>query len=154
MKILYLLVLLSICFTFSNTYSTFNTRSPVEIKNQITSNDWNVYILYFFDSYSGKIDTQLSSHLNNNILKKYGDQVYYGEVDISDKRNLELLDLVHFYTGGNYIRRESTNQDDVPFLLLISHGYGWILQGDNAYAQVSQYMDAIISHAERSQTVE
>ena len=131
-----------------------HSRDPHDIKKQLTGNDWNLYVIYFYDSYSGKIDPNLSSHLKNNILDRYGDQVVYGEVDLADRENLELLDLVEPYNKGDYSRSGSTKSKEVPFVLLLSHGYGWTLQGDNIHVNIDNYMDAIISHAQKSQTVE
>ncbi len=154
MKILCLLVLASLMVSTCLGYSTLNSRNPSDIKKQITANDWNLYVLYFYDTYGGKIDTNLSTHLRDNILTRYGDQVYFGEVDVANRDNLELLDLVELYNENDYFRSQNNKPKDVPFVLLISHGYGWILQGDNIHSNIDSYMDAIISHAKKSQTVE
>ena len=152
MKILSLFII-ALCLSQICAYSIFYQNDPTEIAERIADNDWNVYVVYFYDGYNGLDDKVLRSHLNDDILPIYGDFVWYGEVDISFKRNQELLSLINFDMDREALIKGNARTKDVPFVLLLCHGLGWILQGDNAHHHINRYIDTLIAHAEKSETI-
>ena len=151
MKIFLTLVTLFLCQSLA--FKTFFENDPDQVKEALTANDWNVYVIYFYDKIGNLDDRVLRSHLTNDILNIYGENVYYAEIDISYQRNQELLNLVNFDQDREVLVKGHARPKDVPFVLLVCHGMGWVLQGDNAHHHINRYMDELIRHAERSETV-
>ena len=153
MKIWGLLILAILSFSSIKGFSIFESSDPRDIKQQITSNDWNVYVLYYFNSQSSSHDRSFHQYLTNNVLNVYGEHVYFGEVDVSKRQSETLLDLVQFDTQRGAKTRGTAKAKDVPFFLVICHGVGWIIQGEDASKHLNDYLEIIINRAERSETV-
>ena len=151
MKIILLIALLLVSHSYG--FSRFRSESTDEIKEHLQENNWNVYAIYFFDSVKQLDDKVLRTHLKNDVLNTYGENVWFAEIDVSKPENQQLLEVVQFDRERDALVKGSARQKDVPFVMLMCHGLGWILQGDNAHHHVHNYMEHLISHAENRETV-
>ena len=150
MKIL-LLVLLVVASCWG--YSKLDSKNIEEIKDHLTQNNWNIYVVYFYNSALGYDDKVLRSHWKGDVLNAYGPNVYFAEIDVSQDKNSELLKLVKFDQQRQALINGNVRSKDVPFVMLMCHGLGWILQGDSAHHHIPKYMDVLIQHAERGETI-
>ena len=111
--ILSILIALFALLSMASAFSTLDTKDAELVKGHLQGDNWNIYALYFFDSYNNKDDAVLRQNLQNNVLNTYGDNVYFGKVDVSSSEHREVLDLVNFDTERQAMIDGSVREKDV-----------------------------------------
>ena len=129
MKVVFILALLLALVTVKATRE-ITPKSADEVLHHLQGNNYNIYLLHFYES--SNRDEKVS-HANEDILnmlkKVVGDNpdFYYARIDLSDREFSKL---------GNVVGLTSA-----PAVLMIVHGKGVWLSGTNASLMADRLRD-------------
>ena len=128
MKLALLVLALFICTALAG--GELNVKSQEELLRHLQGNNYNIYLVYFYES-ANRDQTAISASQDiQNKLKNVlasNSEFHYAKVDLSDK---ELAPL------GNVVGLTST-----PAVLMIVHGKGVWLSGTNANLMMERLRD-------------
>ena len=131
MKAVLLWITFAVMISSTMSYSTLFHSHPDTILKNLKEGNWNVYVIYFHS------DTKDDQSLKNNVLKNavayYGDDVMFTDVNVSKQGYTRVLDAIEFDTGRDKSQSGSVTFDQLPFVLEVVHGYGYIINGANAH---------------------
>ena len=117
------------------------------IAEAIQAGSWNVYLIYFY--WTGeKENAALKSGLTEKVLNAFPD-VYYAEVDCADADYHRVLDLFEFDDPRDNFRGRSIHLEELPMVLAIVHGVGYISHGETSYDLISNIMPELVDYSNR-----
>ena len=129
MKLILALVLLfAVCYT--NAFHELTPQSSEEMLNHIQGNNYNIYVMYFWDS---SRDDDASKDIFKDIQDRLGNvlndnpEIFYAKVDHSNEAFRKLESVV----GVN----------SAPAVLVMVHGKGVWLSGSNSYLMAERLQD-------------
>ena len=131
MKIVLAVVLMTI-LGFASAFHELKPTSSEELLNHIQGNNYNIYVLSFWDSSEKDKETQnVYKDIKSRLQSVLGDnpEVFYAEVDHSNQEFRKLEQVV--------------GVTSVPAVLVIVHGKGVWLSGTNSYLMVERLNDFI-----------
>ena len=131
MKALLLWITIAVMVSSTVGYSTLFHSHPDTILNNLKEGNWNVYVIYFYSDKQN--DQSLKNNVINNAVAYFGDDVMFTEVNVSKQGYAKVLDAIEFDTGRDKSLSGSTTFDQLPFVLEVVHGYGYIINGANAH---------------------
>ena len=122
MGVSHFIQVLAICISLMILQTTavtpLNTANIEALKDHLEGDNWNVYVMYFYDSAKNLVDKDLQKNLQNGVLSIYGDNVYYGELDISDPKNKEVLEIIDFDKTRKALIEGHVREKDVSYFNL------------------------------------
>ena len=129
---LVLLIAFLLAVVSVSAYHELKPSNSEEILNHIQGNNYNIYVMYFYDSSVQKDELKESQ---KDIEKRLGEvlddnsEVFYAKIDHNNQvfRKLESVVGVTSY----------------PALLIIVHGKGIWLSGTNSYLMVDRLKDFV-----------
>ena len=118
------------------------------ITEALEAGSWKIYVIYFY--WKGeKENDALTQGLQTEVVDKYGDLVNYGEVDCSGNDFHSVLDLFEFQNPlDNFVGR-SIHLEELPMVLAIVHGVGYVSHGETSYKLIASVMPELIDYASR-----
>ena len=143
--------LLAICFvamilgsTFAKDMEQTDARSIAEA---IQAGSWNIYVIYFY--WSGERENEkLEAGIQSDIVDK-NDEIYYAKVDCSQSDYHQVLDLFEFQDSRDNFKGRSVHLEELPMVLAIVHGVGYISHGETSYELISQRMPELVDYSNR-----
>ncbi len=142
MKAVVILCLAMLFMSSVSGYSTLFHSHPDTILKNLREGNWNVYIIYFYAN--TKDDQELKNSVINNAVSYYGDDVLYTEVDVSKQGYSRVLDAIEYDTSRDRTQSGSITYDELPFVLEVVHGYGYIIRGSNAHKTAKGHIQELI----------
>ena len=143
MKAIVLLCLTALLINSAFGYSTLFHSHPDTVLKNLREGNWNVYIIYFYSN--SKDDQELKNSVINNAISYYGDDVLYTEVNVSKQGYSRVLDAIEFDSSRDRTISGSVNYDDLPFVLEVVHGYGYIISGSNVHKTAKTHIQELIT---------
>ena len=143
MKAIVLLCLTALLINSAFGYSTLFHSHPDTVLKNLREGNWNVYIIYFYSN--SKDDQELKNSVINNAISYYGDDVLYTEVNVSKQGYSRILDAIEFDSSRDRTISGSVNYDDLPFVLEVVHGYGYIISGSNVHKTAKTHIQELIN---------
>ena len=117
------------------------------IAEAIQAGRWDIYLIYFY--WSGeKENAALQKGLTDEVLSKYPD-VYYAEVDCADADYHKVLDLFEFQDPRDDFRGRSVQLEELPMVLAIVHGVGYVSHGETSYKLIEDIMPELVDYSNR-----
>ena len=137
------LVALILGSTFAKDLPKTDARSIAEA---IQAGSWNIYLIYFY--WKGeKENTKLEEGLNA-VVGKFPD-VFYAKVDCSDADYHQVLDLFEFQDARDNFRGRSVHLEELPMVLSIVHGVGYVAHGETSFQLIEQRMPELLDYSKR-----
>ena len=129
---------------FAKDLEQTDARSVAEA---IQAGSWNIYVIYFY--WSGERENQnLEDGIKENVLDKYED-AYYAKVDCSQSDYHQVLDLFEFQDARDNFKGRSIHLEELPMVLSIVHGVGYVSTGETSYELVAERMPELVDYANR-----
>ena len=131
MKLALALVFL-LAIGFTNAFHSLTPTTSDEILNHIQGNNYNIYILNFYDSsQTDEASQNTFKDIEDRVQSILGEnpEVFYSTIDHNDKAFRKLEKVV--------------GVTSVPALLAIVHGKGVWLSGSNSYLMAERLNDFI-----------
>ena len=123
-------------------------NDPRSIAEAIQAGSWNIYIVYLY--WKGeKENAKLTAGLQTEVVQKFGDQVFYGEVDCSGNDYHPVLDLFEFADPRDNFKGRSVHLEELPMVLSIVHGVGYVSHGETSYKLIAEKMPELQDYATR-----
>ena len=119
-------------------------KNSNEVLNHLQGNNYNVYILFFYDS---KASDQLTKATNQDIENRLNNvladnpEFFYSKIDSSDKNFQDLLDLQLNSDCIGCTSKNEVGTRSTPSILLIVHGKGVWLTANNSYLATDRLKD-------------
>ena len=73
----------------------------------------------------------------------FGDEVMFTEVNVSKQGYAKVLSSIEFDTGRDKSLSGPVTYDQLPFVLEVVHGYGFIINGANAHKSAYDHIKAL-----------
>ena len=140
-----LLITMLIGSAFSKDLEQTDARSIAEA---IQAGSWNIYVVYFFWKGEREND-KLTEGLQTEVVDKFGEDVYYAQVDCSGNDYHEVLDLFEFQDPRDNFKGRSVHLEELPMVLAIVHGVGYVSHGETSYKLVADHMEELKDYASR-----
>ena len=131
MKVI-LAVALMMILGFASAFHELKPATSEEMLNHIQGNNYNIYVLNFWDSSKSDDDTRnVYKDIESRLSNVLGDnpEVFYAKIDHNDSAFQKLEQVV--------------GVTSVPAVLVIVHGKGVWLSGTNSYLMVERLNDFI-----------
>ena len=138
-----LLCLAILCLNSAFGYSTLFHSHPDTVLKNLREGNWNVYIIYFYSNSAQ--DSSLKNSVINNAVSYYGDDVLYTEVNVSKQGYSKVLDAIEFDSSRDRTISGSVTYNQLPFVLEVVHGYGYIISGSNAHKTAKGHIQELIN---------
>ena len=117
------------------------------IAEAIQAGSWNIYVVYFY--WTGEREnTNLQQGLQDEVVAKFPD-VYYAEVDCSAGDYHQVLDLFEFQDSRDNFKGRSVHLEELPMVLSIVHGVGYISHGETSYKLIAERMPELVDYSNR-----
>ena len=117
------------------------------IAEAIQAGSWDIYVIYFY--WKGeKENEKLQKGLKDEVLAKYKD-AYYAEVDCSQSDYHVVLDLFQFADSRDNFTGRSVQLEELPMVLAIVHGVGYVSHGETSYKLIAQNMPELVDYSKR-----
>ena len=117
------------------------------IAEAIQSGNWNIYVIYFY--WTGERENEkLKAGLKAEVFDKFPD-VYSAAVDCSNSDYHAVLDLFEFQDARDNFRGRSVHLEELPMVLSIVHGVGYISHGETSYNLIAERMKELIDYSNR-----
>ena len=139
-----LMIVMLVASTFAKDLPSKDARSIAEA---IQSGSWSIYVIYFF--WAGERDSaKLEAGLQREVVQQFTD-VFYAKVDCSGGDYHQVLDLFEFQDERDNFKGRSIRQEELPMVLSIVHGVGYISHGDTSYQLIAQRMPELVDFSNR-----
>mmetsp|Transcript_18836 Transcript_18836/g.16674 ORF Transcript_18836/g.16674 Transcript_18836/m.16674 type:complete len:155 (+) Transcript_18836:57-521(+) len=124
-------------------YSTLFHSHPDTVLKNLREGNWNTYIIYFYSN--SEDDQDLKNSVINNAVSYYGDDVLYTEVNVSKQGYSKVLNAIEFDSSRDRTLSGSATYNQLPFVLEVVHGYGYIISGSNAHKTAKTHIQELIN---------
>ena len=125
------LIAITMLFASAMGYNTLFHSHPDTVLKNLVEGNWNTYVIYFHSD--RKDDQQFKNSVLNNAVASYGDDVLFTDVNVSKQGYSSVLNAIEFDSSRNPHLSGSVTQDQLPFVLEVVHGFGYIISGPNAH---------------------
>ena len=117
------------------------------IAEAIQAGSWSIYVIYFY--WSGERENEkLEQGLQTDVIDKNAD-VFYAKVDCASSDYNQVLDLFEFQEARDNFKGRSIHLEELPMVLSIVHGVGYISHGETSYELIAERMPELIDYANR-----
>ena len=117
------------------------------IAEAIQAGSWSIYVIYFY--WSGERENEkLEQGLQTDVIDKNAD-VFYAKVDCASSDYHQVLDLFEFQEARDNFKGRSIHLEELPMVLSIVHGVGYISHGETSYELIAERMPELIDYANR-----
>jgi hypothetical protein len=139
-----LIIALVLGSAFSKTLEQTDARSVAEA---IQAGSWDIYVVYFF--WKGEKENEiLKTGLQTEVIDKFTD-AFYAEVDCSQSDYHIVLDLFEFQDARDNFTGRSVQLEELPMVLSIVHGVGYISHGETSFDLIAERMPELIDYSNR-----
>ena len=142
MKAVALLFLLAFFASTTVAYSTLFHSNPDTVLKNLREGNWNTYVIYFYSNTQD--DQDLKNSVINNAVSTYGDDVLYTEVNVSKQGYSKVLDAIEFDSSRDRTLSGSATYNQLPFVLEVVHGFGYIVSGTNAHKTSKNHIQELL----------
>ena len=143
MKVILSLFLVSMLLSSCMGYSTLFHSHPDTILKNLREGNWNTYIIYFYSNTQD--DQDLKNSVINNAVSNFGDDLLYTEVNVSKQGYARVLDAIELDSSRDRTSSGSVTYNQLPFVLEVVHGYGYIISGTNAHKTAKGHIEELIN---------
>ena len=143
MKAVALLCLTALFVSSAMGYSTLFHSHPDTVLKNLREGNWNVYVIYFHSDTQD--DQSLKNAVINNAVSYYGDDVLYTDVNVSRQGYAKVLDAIEFDTGRDPQLSGPVTYRQLPFVLEVVHGYGYIISGTNVHKEAKNHIQELLN---------
>ena len=117
------------------------------IAEAIQAGSWNIYVIYFY--WSGERENEkLEEGIKSDVTDKYED-VYYAKVDCASSDYHQVLDLFEFQDARDNFKGRSIHLEELPMVLSIVHGVGYVSHGETSYKLIAERMPELVDYSNR-----
>ena len=142
MKTIALFLVAAMLLNFATPYSTLFHSHPDTVLNNLREGNWNTYVIYVYSNTQD--DQDLKNSVINNAVANYGDDVLYTEVNVSKQGYAKILDAIEFDSSRDRTLSGSATYNQLPFVLEVVHGYGYIISGSNAHKTANTHISELL----------
>ena len=121
---------------------------PKSVAEALQAGSWKIYVVLFYWKLEAESQT-LKDGLNTKVVTPYGDKVYYAELDCSTTDYHQVLDLFEFKDPRDNFKGRSIHIDELPMVLAVVHGVGYISHGATSYELIAERMNELIDYSSR-----
>ena len=129
-------------FASAFSYSTLFHSHPDTVLKNLREGNWNTYVIYFHSK--NKDDQNFKNAVLNNAVSAYGKDVLFADVDVSRQGYDRVLDAIEFDSSRDRRQSGSVTYDQLPFVLEVVHGYGYIVSGPNAHKVSKDHISELL----------
>ena len=117
------------------------------IAEAIQAGSWSIYVIYFY--WSGERENEkLEQGLQTDVIDK-NDAIFYAKVDCASSDYNQVLDLFEFQDARDNFKGRSVHLEELPMVLSIVHGVGYISHGETSYELIAQRMPELVDYSNR-----
>ena len=139
-----LMIAMLVASTFAKDLPQTDARSIAEA---IQSGSWSIYVIYFY--WTGERENaKLEAGLKSDVVDKFPD-VYYAKVDCSGGDYYQVLDKFEFQDQRDSFKGRSIHLEELPMVLSIVHGVGYISHGETSYKLIAERMPELVDYSNR-----
>ena len=142
MKSIIFLSLVFLFFSSAMGYSTLFHSHPDTVLDHLRQGNWNVYIIYIHSDYQN--DQDLKNSVINNAVALYGDDILYTEVNVSKQGYSKVLNAIEFDSSRDSSLSGSIQNQQLPFVLEVVHGYGYIISGTESHKLAKDHIKELL----------
>ena len=139
-----LMIAMLVASTFAKDMEQTDARSIAEA---IQAGSWSIYVIYFY--WSGERENaNLEAGLKSEVVDKFTD-VYYAKVDCSGSDYHQVLDKFEFQDLRDNFKGRSIHLEELPMVLSIVHGVGYVSHGETSYKLIAERMPELVDYSNR-----
>mmetsp|Transcript_3984 Transcript_3984/g.4618 ORF Transcript_3984/g.4618 Transcript_3984/m.4618 type:complete len:155 (+) Transcript_3984:37-501(+) len=117
------------------------------IAESVQAGSWSIYVIYFY--WSGERENEkLEQGLQSDVVDKFPDS-FYAKVDCAQSDYHQVLDLFEFQDARDNFKGRSIQLDELPLVLSIVHGVGYVSHGETSYELIAERMPELVDYSNR-----
>ena len=147
MKTSIIAVLLAVLLWSSTHAKDMEKTDAKSVATAIAAGNWDIYVIFFYWKGSDK-NPALEAGLQSKVADKYKD-VFFAKLDCSSSDYHQVLDLFEFQDPRDNFTGRSIHLEELPMVLAIVHGVGYISHGETSFDLIAERMPELLDYQKK-----